>query len=324
MTATKNIYGLRLSIVSANTSDEICKVSVAGSLVKGFVKSFNWTATNVSENGVNIVSVSLEVSADVIDMADVEFIKENAGILSIGRSLEVQFAKQIVVPSFLARLTLKPKNTVVEASSCKVYDLKDLVAESRGDNVPVAVVPVVSVEEYTDYSKEFTLRNGDVEVHHARLIVSERVVGHHQKKQLNLVDIAIEMNTRSANEGLEKAVELVWSDDHQMFIGVKNIPNKNGYRFLTESEWLNLLGDAKPEQYLHAPKKSYDVHNINRYGLWDMLGGSWEVVVESDGSFITKGGSCNNLARDCNKSFGFKIQSIYERKNVGFRYCRNA
>ena len=317
MTATKNIYGLRLSIVSANTSDEICKVSVAGSLVKGFVKSFNWTATNVSENGVNIVSVSLEVSADVIDMADVEFIKENAGILSIGKSLEVQFAKQIVVPSFLARLTLKPKNTVVEASSCKVYDLKDLAA---GDDVPV-VVPVVSVEEYTDYSKEFTLRNGDVEVHHARLIVSERVIC---QKQLNLVDIAIEMNTRSANEGLEKAVELVWSDDHQMFIGVKNIPGKNGYRFLTESEWLSLLGDAKPEQYLHAPKKSYDVHNINRYGLWDMLGGSWEVVVESDGSFITKGGSCNNLARDCNKSFGFKIQSIYERKNVGFRYCRNA
>lgn len=318
MTATKNIYGLRLStsFVSACGVTHN-RVSVAGSLVKGFVKSFNWTVTPTNEYEFNVASVCLEISADVIDMADVEFIKENAVILSIGKSLEAQFKKQIVVPSFLARLTLKPENTVVEASSCKVYDLKDLAA---GDDVPV-VVPVVSVEEYTDYSKEFTLRNGDVEVHHSRLIVSERVIC---QKQLNLVDIAIEMNTRSANEGLEKAVELVWSDDHQMFIGVKNIPGKNGYRFLTESEWLSLLGDAKPEQYLHAPKKSYDVHNINRYGLWDMLGGSWEVVIESDGSFIAKGGSCNNLARDCNKSFGFKIQSIYERKNVGFRYCRNA
>jgi len=327
MSATQNIYGMRLSVSFTDADNQVqTKTQSIGKLIANHTCVFTWDLEN------NGITAELVISADIIDQADVDLIKSQTSFYSIPNALSSRFAVTKSLNPFL-----KPKNELVnnsnevKMSSSLTQKIKSLfsrdtapVAESTVvavSSTPVVapVVPAPVVEEriwvcpFTTISEDFVL------IHDHKLVVSKRTSAGVQ----SVIEMAIAMNTRSANEGLEKAVELLWDDNHQIFTHVGNIPNANGYRFLTEAEWLSLVGDATPEYHFGSQKRySSNPTDINQYGLSNMLGDTWDVVIGADG-FLAKGGSRNNLRKDCNVSYSVST-NIYEKKNFGFRFCRNA
>ena len=328
MSATKNIYGMVLSVSFLDADGEVqIKKQSIGKLIANHTCVFTW---DLRSNGL---TAELVISADVIDQADIDSIKSQTSFYSVPNALSSRFPITKSLNPFLqpknelvnSLTEVKMSNLTQKIKSLFSRDAAPVVTESTVVAVSSApVVPVVSaVEEVLWVCPFTTLSEEDVLVHDSKLVVSKRTSRGKNPSQ-SVIQMAIEMNTRSASEGLEKAVELVWDGTHQIFTSVANIPGANGYRFLTEQEWSDLVADAVPELYLGSEKKyTSDPTNINQYGLWNMLGDTWDVVIAADGNFLAKGGSKNNLRADCNKSYSIDL-NIYEKRNFGFRFCRNA